>query len=61
MKCPFKLLKAPYDGGAKCDEECAWLVDRMDWNDEKEHYEHRRVCAVALMAANRGYPRGFDG
>ena len=43
MKCPFKLLKAPYDGGAECDGECAWLVDI--WLD----YKWTSVCAVVLV------------
>ena len=45
MKCPFKLLKAPYDGGAKCDEECAWLVEVPVGDDEK------KVCAMTLVGS----------
>lgn len=43
MKCPFKLLHAPYDGGAECDPECALL---MYWCNVK----HTKVCSLALLA-----------
>lgn len=43
MKCPFKLLHAPYDGGAECDPECALL---MDWCCEKT----TKACSLALLA-----------
>ena len=47
MRCPFKLLHAPYDGGARCDMECAWLVDvYID-----DHWSS--VCAVALIDADK--------
>jgi len=42
-KCPFKLMKAPYDGGSECDPECAWLVEVHECSAKPI-----TVCAMVL-------------
>ena len=51
-KCPFKLTKAPYDGGAECDRECAWLVEVHECSAEPI-----TLCAMALAGSPMECPR----
>ena len=42
-KCPIKFFRYPFEGGEKCDPECAWLVTVDDME----------LCAVnVLVRAN---------
>jgi len=51
-KCPFKLTKAPYDGGSECDRECVWLVAVPCGGSEAI-----TVCAMVLVGDVTELPR----
>ena len=50
MKCPFRLLHAPYDGGCECDPLCGCLVEI----DEVGYYNDKRsILACGLVAKGK--------
>ena len=50
MKCPYRMLHMPYDGGCQCDMECGCLVEI----GEKGNYGSKKsVLACGFVAKGK--------
>ena len=44
MKCPIKFFRYPFEGGEKCDPECALLVRDLQYVNADGVLVERLVC-----------------